>query len=511
MLISLFVFYYYIVVYLIKFINHWALLFSTMKDQKVDVQTLVGIKEEAERLQRQQGEAATLLDIDSFKENLTSRVLAASKEAGQDLLHDSVEKAVDNYISGLYSHTKPSGGLAAGIAGIYVDRKRIFRKYVVPTLITTGALGVMALSALGIGSAIRHGAEKRIEDRAEQAYAQMEVLESGIGSLSASNEAYTDDQLSLIILQANSDLVQPDQFFSKYCTGSDCSVGITQDNYKEAESFLSEVESNLSLADLKLSEGNQLVVLYTNLGDATQTLESLIGKIRGENPPQLLLTQAEAAYSEASSHLQRRELGNANADISALQGIESNIQLYESLPPEIDALCASIPSVAVEPAAKDLGSQLCAAADLAKQNIDIPALNNSAIQLRDLSTILNQEYKMVIVNREGEKTGIDRYDNNTGNLSGYYVIVDAINPTGNPVDVKILNEENGQYFMVHTWGERVPACGWESVKTDKMDDGLVQNGIFGTKLRGYLNPEIIIVLPKCGDQPAERLGQITDW
>jgi hypothetical protein len=271
------------------------------------------------------------------------------------------------------------------------------------------------------------------------------------------------------------------------------------------------IESEVSAIWRNLVEGDRIVVLYTNLGSAKQSLESIMTTVRGENPPQILLTKAEAAYGEANSHLQNKQLDDANADIQVLQGIDKDIRLYTALPPEAATLCASIESVAIEQAAKDQGAQVCGVAKQAEQNVDIATLSSAVTQLRDLDAALNMEYTLKIVNRQGEKTGIDRYDNNTGNLSGYYVIVDAVDPMGNLVPVKITNEENGQTYLVFTWGERVPSCGWDSVKGDKMDDGIVQNSIFGQKQRGYLTPEITIVLPACGNEPAEKLGQITEW
>jgi hypothetical protein len=480
-------------------------------NQKVDVNTLVGIKEEAERLQRQKGEAATLLDIDTFKADISKRVLAAAKETGQDLSPEAVDQAVENYVAGKYSHTKPADGIGSGLAGLYVDRDRILHKYVIPSAIALGAVTVVGLGVMGVSSLISYNAERQAETKAERGYNQMESIKAANQGLADSNSTLSDDGLALIISQADTDLDQTSQFFTKYCPQTSCSKGITQENYKIVSSELPAILTQLTAAESKIAEGNQIVVLYTNLGAAKQNLESLITTVRGENPPQILLTKAEAAYGEANSHLQNRQLADANADIQVLQGIDNDIRLYSALPPEADALCASIASVAVEQAAKDQGTQVCGVANLAEQNVDIATLSSAVGQLKSLDAALNQEYTMKIVNRQGEKTGIDRYDNNTGNLSGYYVIVDALDPQGNKVDVQITNEENGQQYMVHTWGEKVPDCGWESVKNDKKDDGIVQNNIFGQKPRGYISPEITIVLPACGNEPAKRLGQITEW
>jgi hypothetical protein len=110
-----------------------------------------------------------------------------------------------------------------------------------------------------------------------------------------------------------------------------------------------------------------------------------------------------------------------------------------------------------------------------------------------------------IVDRPGIRSGQDRLytDANGARVSGYYLIVEAVTPTGRVLTMPIRNEEDGRSYMVNMWGERVPKVVYDRVKADKTTDGRVDDNVFAVKPSGTsrLTYEMI---PK----PA---GQITRW
>ncbi|WP_136799878.1 DUF6384 family protein [Desulfosediminicola ganghwensis] len=106
-----------------------------------------------------------------------------------------------------------------------------------------------------------------------------------------------------------------------------------------------------------------------------------------------------------------------------------------------------------------------------------------------MNSRLQSIYTLQIVNKPGEKTGVWRVpDANTSALN-YYILVEAIGPDGSPVPVAVQSEETGRTETVTTWGVRVDKEVFDYVARDKLDDGIIQDNVFGVKRRGYLEPE----------------------
>jgi hypothetical protein len=84
----------------------------------------------------------------------------------------------------------------------------------------------------------------------------------------------------------------------------------------------------------------------------------------------------------------------------------------------------------------------------------------------------------------------------------YYIVVEAIGPTGARLTLPVLNEETGQIERVSQWGLRVDEATFNQVRDDKLDDGIIQNSLFGQKQAGYLQPDYFF--PTTG-------AAVTDW
>ena len=71
----------------------------------------------------------------------------------------------------------------------------------------------------------------------------------------------------------------------------------------------------------------------------------------------------------------------------------------------------------------------------------------------------------------------------------YYLVVEALDASGKAVPQSILNEETGTRETVTKWAVRVPKSVFDEVQADKLDDGIIQNAVLGTKARGELHPK----------------------
>ncbi len=132
-------------------------------------------------------------------------------------------------------------------------------------------------------------------------------------------------------------------------------------------------------------------------------------------------------------------------------------------------------------------------------------INEARTALRDVEDRLQRlqaAYKIQIVARQGEVSGIWRIPKVNREARNYYLIVEAVSDAGRSVPVSILNEETGKRATVAKWAQRVPRDVFESVRADKADDGIINATEVGEKRRGVLDPDWKI--PVSG-------GAITKW
>ena len=99
---------------------------------------------------------------------------------------------------------------------------------------------------------------------------------------------------------------------------------------------------------------------------------------------------------------------------------------------------------------------------------------------------------MRIVSRQGIPSGIRRTLPNRPGVQNYYVIVEAVTSQGKRLTVPITSEENGKTYNVQQWGMRVDESLYDKIRRDKLDDGIIQNNLFGVKERGYLTPRYLM-------------------
>ena len=130
------------------------------------------------------------------------------------------------------------------------------------------------------------------------------------------------------------------------------------------------------------------------------------------------------------------------------------------------------------------------------------AAREALTSLETLRAQLNLQYAVQIMNQPGERSGVWRIPDVNSDARNYYLIVQAIDRSGNVVEVPIQNEETGGTNTVRAWGLRVDESTFEAVAEDKLDDGIIQNNVVGEKERGVLMPEYTV--PTSG-------GTITAW
>lgn len=108
--------------------------------------------------------------------------------------------------------------------------------------------------------------------------------------------------------------------------------------------------------------------------------------------------------------------------------------------------------------------------------------------LQELQRNLAQEFQIRIVARAGEQSGVWRVPQANPRARNFYLIVEALDRNGRPVEVPVTSEEDGSTARVSKWGLHVPEAEFERVRQEKMRSGLIGDPVVGQKRAGELEP-----------------------
>jgi len=174
----------------------------------------------------------------------------------------------------------------------------------------------------------------------------------------------------------------------------------------------------------------------------------------------------------------------------------------EALARDLEAVHARVLDVATVDEGRTRAASLLAAGRSALAGDDAAAARAALADLEALQATLEQRYQLLIVTGANSVSGVWRIPDANTAARNYYLIVEARDDGGRPVQVNVVNEETGRLERVSSWGLRVPEAVFEQVAADKRADGIIQERFVGEKLRGSLEPTYAI---------ATTGGAITRW
>jgi hypothetical protein len=177
-------------------------------------------------------------------------------------------------------------------------------------------------------------------------------------------------------------------------------------------------------------------------------------------------------------------------------------QLRAELPASIERTYAAIVSSTTDATALSQARELDSAANAALREADLGEAAKQRDALATLLTRLQDTFDVRVVSRGNEASGVWRIPDINAATRNYYLIVEAVSPSGRILDVPVTSEEDGITRLVTMWGVRVSEDTFEAVAADKRDDGIIQDDIIGTKPAGQLQPEYVIAVAG---------GAITEW
>ena len=158
------------------------------------------------------------------------------------------------------------------------------------------------------------------------------------------------------------------------------------------------------------------------------------------------------------------------------------------LPARVSGLVTQIEREAKSPAVLAEAKQIAETARSAATGRQLDPARDAERRLQAMLDELRRSYDIRIVNRQGEITGLWRVPKVNPSSRNYYLVVEAVDASGKALPHSVLNEETGQREMVTKWAVRVQKALFDEIQADKIDDGIIQKAVLGTKARGELEP-----------------------
>jgi hypothetical protein len=461
----------------------------------LDLQTAMRGMDVADEIRRQYGRIpADPEEVD--REKVEAKLLERYETLEDKADPFAVAEVIDAYLAEPNRFRPPRGGAGLTLARWYVRRRQIARKAAFPLL------AAALVAALVVSAA---------EKRTRRAEADAEVLVGELfvihGALEARLEAFSESPQVLEmdadvrtvyydhLDQATDQLDAARPFLEQYAPEGDAGAAVTAENREDAKHGAEGVRAQLASADGFLEDARDVLAEEEGLAKVSEDLDRMIATARAAELPAAVAQGVERAYAEGKTHVGQRQLPQARYDESVLAGLLDGALELSRLDAEAERLHGSIQAVAVEDAAAARGRELFEEARRLAEAGDVPELRLTVDRLADLGTRLDREIRLVIVG------GVWRYENRSPQNRNYYLRIQALDAYGNPLEMSIRNEETGQTERVREWGERVPKEVYDRVGADKADDSIIDDDLFGTKQRGYLNVE----------RQLPDVGQITRW
>jgi hypothetical protein len=179
----------------------------------------------------------------------------------------------------------------------------------------------------------------------------------------------------------------------------------------------------------------------------------------------------------------------------------TRLELTEALPRQLTAAHDAVTTEARVSAARERADAILAQGQAALDRGSAEEARAALADLDQLAAALRQEYVLRIAGRPEDQTGFYR-EHPSFQGRAYFIVVDAVDPAGNPVSLPVRNDETNETEAVSRFAVRVPIETFEAVRNDKATNGIVQNGRMAEKRRGFLEPEFRMPVLE---------GRITAW
>jgi len=253
--------------------------------------------------------------------------------------------------------------------------------------------------------------------------------------------------------------------------------------------------------------------LFVNLSRVWRSIQQKRAAIAALPGGEAANQQADSLVAQGQAAVSVADFAEGEAKMRELVKLADDVGAAAALPQMVRSSMDAIVDISKDPAATQQAEALALQATSALEAGRYSDARSALDELRGIESALASKYNLVIVSRPGSKSGAWRFPNDRPNdpaAKRFYLIVEAVSPSGRVMPQNILSEETGRVSQVTTWGERVSEAEYESVKTDKTNDGVLQDNLFATKDVGYLTPAFKKGI-KAGSGENQQVGRIISW
>ena len=193
--------------------------------------------------------------------------------------------------------------------------------------------------------------------------------------------------------------------------------------------------------------------------------------------------------------------GQTDIDINRIETLYSSIERAEFLEKKIESdnkqlLELNVPKSDMDPI---IALQTSLLADL--KDLNFENVKNYQTMMAYYIKLAQTNLTLTIVDHPDHKSGVERTHENTNGKS-WYLIVQALTPTGKPTSIWVKSIETGESKLVEMFGQQVTLKAFNDVKEDKINDGHIDNNKLCTKPKGRL----IFNCPN-----SVKSGRISEW
>lgn len=195
------------------------------------------------------------------------------------------------------------------------------------------------------------------------------------------------------------------------------------------------------------------------------------------------------------------ELGVAGPERAKIQA--ERVEITSTLPSELAKARDAVLSATEDPQAQRLAAAYYQDGSAALQAQNADGAKAAIAALSTLNSDIAAIYDVRVVFGPNEpQSGIYRLNEDAAGVTNYYLIVEAVSPTGSVMAVPITDSETGETVRVTRWGQRVAKSAFERVAEDKRDDFIIQNSLIGQKSPGQFSADLSVPSPG---------GAIVEW
>ena len=435
------------------------------------------------------------------------RVKSIYASQGIDVPDSVIAEAVQALEQDRFTYEPPARSSRVRLAEIYIDRAVWFRRLAAALVVAALIWGGIAWSRHRRNRGLIEGFSTRqslLERDVTTTQEQIDALSRRLAA--AGRTSGTDKVTSGLVTEAERLLAATRERAQALEVTAPIDANAYPDDQRALDARLetrrraiTDVQSDLSRVEGQLDVVRRLQGLR---GRITMAL----AKAAGVAVPDAQRAELERLKTQAMAALEAGDVETAEARVTGLRSAVASLVQTAALKQHVlDSLRAAEADLGnmrieadVQAEAAELGSRIRALLEAG----DADAASARLAELQLLTQVLGLAYELRIISRPGEKSGIWRYPEDRPNVRNHYIVVEPLGPDGRAMSIPVRNEEDQIVRTVKRFAVRVPEAVYEAVKADKVDNGIVDNSLFGVKKRGTRSPAYRFDVAG---------GWITDW